>query len=111
LLNFLVHEYTFYSIYPPKKLPEETWSKIYLGQDLDPDPELELDPDVFKRRIRIRSKLVLMRNNANGLFCSIMINTRPINAIGNQLTGTCQLQYTVVLSDDVFFKLILEYIH
>jgi hypothetical protein len=34
--------------------------KIYLGQD--PDPDLEPDPDVFKSRIRIRSKIVRIRN-------------------------------------------------
>jgi hypothetical protein len=35
----------------PKKFPEETWPKIYLGQD----------PDVSKSRIRIQSKLVRIR--------------------------------------------------
>jgi hypothetical protein len=46
LLYFLVHEYTFKSIFQPKKFPEETCLKICLGQDLEP----ELDPDLFKNR-------------------------------------------------------------
>jgi hypothetical protein len=33
---------------PTKKFPEETWSKIYLGQDSDPEPDP--DPGVFKSR-------------------------------------------------------------
>jgi hypothetical protein len=37
-----------------KKFPGETWPKIYLGQD----PDL----DVFKSRIRIRSKIVRIHN-------------------------------------------------
>jgi hypothetical protein len=41
---------------------------IYLGQDpdpdpeLDPDPDMDPDPDIFKSRIRIRSKIVRIRN-------------------------------------------------
>jgi hypothetical protein len=52
--NFLVDEYTFQSIFPQKKCSEETWPKIYLGQDPD--------PIVFKSRIRIRSKIVRLCN-------------------------------------------------
>jgi hypothetical protein len=51
---FLVHEDTFQSIVSSKKFPEKSWPKIYIGQDPDPDPEL----DVFGSRIRIRSKIV-----------------------------------------------------
>jgi hypothetical protein len=32
LLKFLVHEYTFKSLFPPKQFPEKTLTKIYLGQ-------------------------------------------------------------------------------
>jgi hypothetical protein len=35
-------------MFSPKKILEETWAKIYLDR--------EPDPDVFKSRIRIRSK-------------------------------------------------------
>jgi hypothetical protein len=49
-------------------LTKEIWPKIYLGQD----PELE--PDVFKSRIQIRSKIAKIRNTGNEnwlfLFCS-----------------------------------------
>jgi hypothetical protein len=43
-----------------KKIPEENCPKIYLGEDPGPDQ------DVFKSRIRIRiwSKIVLIRNTA-----------------------------------------------
>jgi hypothetical protein len=55
LLDILVQEYTLWSIFPAKKFREETWPKIYLGRDPD--------PDVFKSRIR--SKIVLMIYNMN----------------------------------------------
>jgi hypothetical protein len=58
LLNFLVHKYTFESIFRPKKISEEVCPKIYIGKDPDLDP----DPDVFKSRIRIQSKIVRIRN-------------------------------------------------
>jgi hypothetical protein len=35
-----------------KKNSEETWPKMYLDQDQDTEPEL--DPDIFKSRIRIQ---------------------------------------------------------
>jgi hypothetical protein len=54
LLNFLVYAYNFLSIFPLKNFLEETWPKIYFGQDLD--------QDVFKSRIRIRSKIGRIRN-------------------------------------------------
>jgi hypothetical protein len=54
LLNFLLHLHTFKSIFMPKQFPEETWPKIYLDQDPD--------PDVLKSRIRILSKIVRIRN-------------------------------------------------
>jgi hypothetical protein len=54
MLNFLVHEYSFYTgiIFPPKKLQQ----KIYLPGSQDPDP------NGFKSRIRIRSKIVRSLN-------------------------------------------------
>jgi hypothetical protein len=59
LLNFLVHEYTFESIFRQKKNSEEVCLKIYIGKD----------PDVFKSRIwiriRIRSKIVRIRNTGD----------------------------------------------
>jgi hypothetical protein len=58
LLWFLVHEYTFKSIFPQKKFPEETWLKIYKGQDPDPDQ------DVFESRIRFWIKIVRIHNTA-----------------------------------------------
>jgi hypothetical protein len=45
----------FRAYFSQKKFPGETWSKIYLGQD----------PDVFESRIRIRSKIVRIRNTDN----------------------------------------------
>jgi hypothetical protein len=62
LFNFLVHEDTFWSICSSKNFREKSLPKIYLGQDTD--PELDPDPDVFKSRIRIRSKIVRIRNTA-----------------------------------------------
>jgi hypothetical protein len=41
-----------------QKIPEETLPNIYLGQDPDP----ESDPDVFKSRFWIRSKIVRICN-------------------------------------------------
>jgi hypothetical protein len=56
LLNFLVHEYLKKKTFRPKKISEEVCLKIYIGKDPD--------PDVFKSRIRIRSKIVRIRNTA-----------------------------------------------
>jgi hypothetical protein len=47
MFTFLVHEYTFWSIFESKKFPYETWPKISVGQD----------PDVFESWIQIRSKI------------------------------------------------------
>jgi hypothetical protein len=65
--NFLDHENIlfrayFYQINSRKKLAE-----IYLGQDpyMDSDP----DPEIFKSRIRIRSKIVRIRNTGYTYFC------------------------------------------
>jgi hypothetical protein len=51
----------FRAYFRQKKFPEETWLKTYLG--LDPDQPYP-DPDVFKCRVRIRSKIVRIRNTA-----------------------------------------------
>jgi hypothetical protein len=69
LLNFLVHEDTFYSIFSSKNISEKNWPKIYLGQDPDPDPEP--DPDFFESRIRIRTKIVRIRNTAQKVWTVI----------------------------------------
>jgi hypothetical protein len=50
----------FLEPFSAKKNQEETWRKIYLGQDPDP----ELDPDVFKNGIRIWSKIIQIFNTA-----------------------------------------------
>jgi hypothetical protein len=52
----------FYIYFHQKNFGKKCWPKIYLGQDLDPEPDP--DPDVFKNRIRIRSKIVRIRNTA-----------------------------------------------
>jgi hypothetical protein len=44
----------FRAYFREKKILEKSWPKIYLGQDPD--------PDVFESRIRIRSKVVRIRN-------------------------------------------------
>jgi hypothetical protein len=64
LFNFLIHEYKYFleHFFRQKKFPEETWPKIYLGQDPDLNPEQDPDPDGFKSRIRIRSKIAQIRN-------------------------------------------------
>jgi hypothetical protein len=54
LLNFLVHEYIFREYFHQKNFPEETWPKIFVGQDPD--------SNVYKSRIRIRSKIIWIRN-------------------------------------------------
>jgi hypothetical protein len=43
---FMNTMYILEHVFAKKKFPEETWPKIYLGQDPEPDP------DVFKSRIR-----------------------------------------------------------
>jgi hypothetical protein len=83
LLHFLVHEYTFQSIFRPKKISEEVCSKIYIGKDPDPEP----DPDVFKSRIRIWSKIVQIRNTGCLncfyffiiIFCYLLITTKKMD--------------------------------
>jgi hypothetical protein len=62
LFHFLVHEYTFKGIFSPKNFRK----KICLGQDPDPVLDNYPDPDVLKSRIRIRirSKIVRVRNTA-----------------------------------------------
>jgi hypothetical protein len=32
MINFLVHEYTFHSTFPPNTILEKTWPKIYLSR-------------------------------------------------------------------------------
>jgi hypothetical protein len=53
-----------------KKVLEEPWSKIYL----DHDP----DPDVFKSLIRIRSKIVRIRNTAGEGTVTVPVLYKPI---------------------------------
>jgi hypothetical protein len=61
LLNFLVHKFTFKSIFKKKKCQKE----FFLGKD--PDPVSEPDPDVFKGRIQICSKIVRISNTARNI--------------------------------------------
>jgi hypothetical protein len=61
LFSFLVYKFFLEhtgTVFLSKKWLEETWPKIYLGQDSD--------PDVFKSLIRIRSNIVRIRNIAWG---------------------------------------------
>jgi hypothetical protein len=67
-LNFLSYDYTFSSTFPPKKFSEEIWPKSFKGQDPNQDRDPVPDSDVFESRIRIRSKIVLIRNTACLLF-------------------------------------------
>jgi hypothetical protein len=53
----MFHKYLFFlDNISCKNVHEKSWPNIYLGQDPEPDR------DVFKSRIRIRSKLVRIRN-------------------------------------------------
>jgi hypothetical protein len=64
-LNFLVKAINFRAYFRQKNFPDGICPKIYLGQD--PDPEPDPDPDVFESgiRIRIRSKIVRIRNTGD----------------------------------------------
>jgi hypothetical protein len=53
-LTFWFMNILFIAYFGQKKIFEEVCPKIYIGKDLD--------PDVFKSRIRIRSKIVQIRN-------------------------------------------------
>jgi hypothetical protein len=71
LLDFLVQEYTFESIFPSNKFPEETWSKSYLGQD----PYPGTDPDVVKSPIRL--KIVRICNTAVDYMALAKVSINP----------------------------------
>jgi hypothetical protein len=56
LLTFWFMTIPFRAYFCQKQFQKLFWPKIYLGQDPD------TDPDVFESRIRIRSKIVRIRN-------------------------------------------------
>jgi hypothetical protein len=65
-LTFYFMNILFKSIFSSKKFPAESWPKIYLGQDLN----------VFKRRIRIQSKIVQIRNTEKQILILLCYNQR-----------------------------------
>jgi hypothetical protein len=52
----------FKAYFGQTKILKKFVRKIHIGKD--PDPEPDPHPDVFKSRIRIRSKIVRIRNTA-----------------------------------------------
>jgi hypothetical protein len=70
-LSFWFMNILFKAYFGQKNLSEEVCQKIYIGKDPDPDP----DPDVFKSRIRIRSKIVWIRNTDHRLIPGLIHNS------------------------------------
>jgi hypothetical protein len=71
------------SIFPPKKIIEEIWSKNFLGQNP------ATDPGVFKSRFRIRSKIVRIRIDSRRNFAEKLFRSESGNGSGTwSLTGS-----------------------